>query len=847
MLRSTFTCRKFLQILVEASFLSYISHLLGKDPPLLQHSPVLHFENLFDLSHGLQYNSIMRDWNVPASGPLSLRIAADARLTVPDYIDDQIWELTLAGGEPPAVALQTSYGLRVRSMRLFPGFMCKDVLISDPAQFASAPVVRRFLPNYLRVDYSPFDELGVVAEYWVPFILRNKGKSPAIVRLRLYALLNPREKPQSMSPVDYGGVKMLSGTTDGLALILFLGGGATVEQAAYPALGVSCRLQPGAEKKLIWAQAAFPRAEASYEAVRNIAASSWDGEIAHLELLNEACVDIETGDPEWDVAMALSQKVALGSLIGPTRSLRYPSLVNCRLPDHGYSARGDGRDYNWQWNGQTAADAFLCLPLILPAAPELAKGVMRNFVYRQRADGFVDRKPGLGGQTDGALSPPLLATMTWKIYEHTEDRVFLEEMLPYLLNFFEAWFGKDHDRDQDGFPEWDNVLQAGFDNWPSFVRWHKWGQGLEISKAETPDLASYLYRESRALQAMARCLGREELLPDLKSRADYLREAIEESWSEKKSCYQHRDRNTHITVKGKALGKGKGEFILKLDRSFDDPVRILVRVVGKEELSRRATVFVHGRGRRGRGGVERISDSKFQWFWNYGTATSERTYCRIEKIEVRGLSKEFKTEIRTADFSRQDQTLLLPLWAGIPETERAEALIKKTLLDPERYWRSSGIPLCPACDKSYAPDNQDGAGAIAMLWNVMLGEGLINYDHRQEAAQLMQRMMEVIVHTLREDKAFRQFYVADRPEGIGDYDTISGLAPVGLFLQTLGVRLISPTKLRLEGYNLFPWPVVVRWKGLKIRRDGNISQVTFPNGQSIQVTGEEPQVLEQGG
>ncbi|MBI4315619.1 MAG: hypothetical protein HY679_06760, partial [Chloroflexi bacterium] len=41
--------------------------------------------------------------------PLALRLAADVRFGPTDYGDDQIWSLSLAGGDPPALALHTTY------------------------------------------------------------------------------------------------------------------------------------------------------------------------------------------------------------------------------------------------------------------------------------------------------------------------------------------------------------------------------------------------------------------------------------------------------------------------------------------------------------------------------------------------------------------------------------------------------------------------------------------------------------------------------------------------------------------------------------------------------------------
>src|SRR3972149_2483643 len=56
----------------------------------------------------------MRTWSLTFANPATIRLAADARLTSPSYVDDQIWEVTLGGGDPPALGFQTTYGFRGR-------------------------------------------------------------------------------------------------------------------------------------------------------------------------------------------------------------------------------------------------------------------------------------------------------------------------------------------------------------------------------------------------------------------------------------------------------------------------------------------------------------------------------------------------------------------------------------------------------------------------------------------------------------------------------------------------------------------------------------------------------------
>src|SRR3972149_6187019 len=74
----------------------------------------------------------MRDWSLKADDPFVLTLAADARFCTPDYADDQSWEIQLAGGDPPALSLNTSFGRRARSMRLFPFFSLAGRHVTDP-------------------------------------------------------------------------------------------------------------------------------------------------------------------------------------------------------------------------------------------------------------------------------------------------------------------------------------------------------------------------------------------------------------------------------------------------------------------------------------------------------------------------------------------------------------------------------------------------------------------------------------------------------------------------------------------------------------------------------------------
>ena len=817
----------------------------------------------------------MRDWHLTQADPLALRLAADARQAPTDYTNDHIWELGLAGGDPPALGVRTTYGLRAQDMRLFFGFVEGEQQATDPAEFVRAPEVRAFYVNYIRVTCEPFAGLGVTADFWVPdshtlagqFTFSNNAAAPRRLSLLLSALLKPLAiaKVMATDRADiFGRAGLLEGQTGNLDVLVLLEGPAEGAPAPYPTLGRPLYLEAGETQAVRWVQAAsltptepppapargeappIDHREAGIERIRQLLLKEeWEGEFARIELLNAGLLDIETGERDWDAALALAQTVALRAYVGPTEALPHPSFVFSRHADRGYSVKGDGSDYTWLWNGQVATEAYVNLPQIVAAAPELAKGVLRNWLAVQAEDGFIDWKPGLAGQRERTLCIPLLATLAWRLYEHTEDAAFAAEVYPGLRRFVDVWFTPKHDRDTCGVPEWSHTIQSAFDDNPSFVRWQTWGQGADITAAEAPDLASYLYRECRALERLAARAG---LPPDpaLAQRAERLVQRVDGMWRGAVASYQYVDRDSHAGPAGEVLASGRGELAVDVVRRFTLPARLLVKVVGPREARPQMKVSFSGRGRRGRHRVENLRQSRMQWFFGIGTAGSEKLYSQLDRVEVHGLSDEFEVTVSTVDYTRQDQTLLLPLWAGLPDKARAEALVRRTLLDPKRYWRAYGLPNCSAAEPAYKPDNRGGSGGVWMMWNTMLGEGLVDYGYRAEAAELIARLMRAMLYTLKEEQAFREAYNPDALEGLGDRDYLWGVAPVALFMRALGVRIVSARKVYLSGRNPFPWPVTVRHKGLTVVRGLETTTVTFPSGRSATASGEVEQVITDG-
>jgi len=215
---------------------------------------------------------------------------------------------------------------------------------------------------------------------------------------------------------------------------------------------------------------------------------------------------------------------------------------------------------------------------------------------------------------------------------------------------------------------------------------------------------------------------------------------------------------------------------------------------------------------------------------------------KLAKISVRGLGNEDTVIISTLDFSTEDHTLFMPLWAGIPDEGHAQTMIGRALLDANRFNRPYGVPACPLLT-SPSREAEAISQAVHLPWNLFVCEGLLRYGFRSDAARILVHFMNAVIQNLKQNHAFYARYHAERGTGLGERNALSGLAPVDLFLRILGVEILSNTRVKLEDKNPFPWDVTIHYKGLKVIRGQEKTEVIFANGKSVNVTGIEPVIV----
>ena len=539
---------------------------------------------------------------------------------------------------------------------------------------------------------------------------------------------------------------------------------------------------------------------------------------------------IESGDSDLDATLATAYHELVQAFLKPTASLPHSSFVARRNTGTGFSRRTDGSDYPRDWDGQSPPLSYLAGLGIASVDPQLAQGLVRNYLAVQQDDGWIDWKPGLGGQRRNLLCMPILARLTWGIFQSTEDDNFLRETFPALRRFFERWLQED--RDGDSLPEWQDEAQTGYAYWPLFGG-DPWAENTAINTVESPDLLAYLLSEAVSLRAIAYYLRETEDEQALANHIKQLQTALESLW--RGDRYRYRDRNTHLTnTKVTVLEDGRGDEEHILAFPLAPPARLNICVEGGVDHTPRMKMQLEGLGSDGDAISIAVDHTAFTWNRNRGVFTTDQIFSQVDRITCEGLSRVYQISVTTPDLTSLDLNVLLPLWsAGLPP-ERIEELIQ-LLTQPDHFWRKSGVTMCSAQDSHYDPANKNGSGGIWPFWLTLIGEGLIEAGRIDLATELLGRLLGVQVAVLKQNRHFTEFYHSDQPQGLGTPGHLGGSVPLHLLMRVLGVRIISDRKVWSGGTFHWPAPITIRQHGVTVRRSAKGTAIEFPSGFRTQL------------
>lgn len=769
---------------------------------------------------------------------LTLHIAADARTRRTQYADDQTWEVSLGQGDQPAIALQTRYAGRVTLLRIVPMLkQSHQASVYQAQSFAGDIKVKAFGTDAMLLQAEPLPNVQLKMFFWAmesftvggTYTLLNNTSIPIEINFQLYAQAMRRREVVQMNMLE---LEVPGGTMSGLALgeignlhpALLLENG---QPTAATKLFEPMTLTPGQPDGGRFVIASLPTLDASLDrAFAWLTDTDWG---AHREEINTRQANLpifDTGNDALDAAIAWSQRVALRSMLANAPKLPYPTAAFTRSPDFGFSP--NGIDHPRPWNGQTALDTLLLAGALTTLEPDLAKGLLRNYLAVQEADGWIDAAPGGAGQRVGQILLPILAQLTEWIYGITQDDLFVKEVYAGLLRFYGRWFAGDIDIDADGFSEWRTIYQAQQEFHPIFSTFRANAQNVDIAMVEAPDLASYLLAEAEALERLADIAGQGQAWNKLAKHHTRLGDQLQQNWDAEHQRFQYRDRDTNALLIGETVFRGKGDEAMTQPVTLEMANRLVIRAKGGGKRPRHISATIEGVTADGKTITEVIPNAAFIAYRSLAVATSKNLWQQVNHIKLEGLSRIFDVEIDTVDLSRHDLTLLLPYITSTITSEQAQAILADLQGD---YWQTYGLSRLPKSDPHYSNRADDYSGQhVVVPWVVLLGLALLQRGEYETSAALFDRLAAAQIKTLTEQGSFFQWYDAEEGHGLGQFDHATGIIPLYWFTQLIGVVIRDAGTVEVIGAFAYSQKIRVARFGVKVARNTEKTVVQFPSG-----------------
>ncbi len=770
---------------------------------------------------------------------MSCILSADARFSPVNFADDQIWELTTGHNEPPALALQTTYGLRAHWMRIFPSFTSSTATVTDPRTFAVLPTLETSTPSYARVTCAPYQTLDVRMEFWVPasnivtgkLKVTNIGDRYENWKVAYNVLLNPIIKGQKMTTYNYGMNTVLQGNTQNVTPVFYVTGGPEPTLSPYPALILSLTLQPGQSRTFTWALASFRSLEESFSQARQMTGRSWDSDLMQVEMaLKRHVFQINTSEPEWDRVFVHSQRQALQLLVqGPSR---HPgkTFVLSRRPDHGYSLDGNGNDYKPSWIGQTALDAWAFCKLMLPGYPEIARDILDAFVNAQRPNGFISNQFELTNHLSPDHAFPILAATTSLIFSYLQDGEWLRQVYPALVRYLRYWFYGTSSEEPEELPTWSSTIQAGLDDIPAFDNVSKDLLASMLPHVTSPALYSLLFNECSCLEEIAQTLDEKSDLAWLGGKKTQLQAILRQCWNSQSKSYRSLDIQAKMILRPQKLVGIRKDGKTEIEKELKAPGRITLEVTPALPSQSSLLVTLHGRV----AGIPvsvKITAADFK-----RTIESSRAFCptlfdEVDSISVRGLADRSKLTVEQPNSSMEEITQLLPLWAGVPAPDVADQLVRKTILP--RYRTEHGLDFFP---RAKAEGKLPESNHVSLIWNLFAIAGLERYGYRKEASEIMRSLILRSSWMLAEIDAIYPASLPGEPQVAGDPDSLKALIPALDFIHLLGVDHWSEADMLISDMNTFFAPITVEYNRIRCTFLSTETVIQTLNGESQAVT-----------
>lgn len=735
----------------------------------------------------------------------------------------------------PWLGLHTTYGLMAIGMRIFLGFSNASDLVLDPASYSGQPVLTNFSSSYANLICEPFADLSASTEFWIVgshlvcgrITLTNQSNEYRNINLLLSATLIPTTPGTPCSLRNQGLNTCLQGETGGIFPTLVMGGGPTGVASPYPALSLPLCLKPDESRSISWSCASENDSKSSFQNALSALKRDWEKELARLELIHDAAtVDIHSGDQDWDAVFAFSQQHAFSSLSFDDEN-SVNGFVPYLSPDNTYAQP------IWSTPLPSALLLNNVVGALLPGNLVIAKQLVTLFLQQQSS---VESQSSL---KSSLLPLPILADLIWNIVDLTKDQGLLEVSYPLLRDLVLAWFDRDHDKDQDGFPEFQSIDQLGFYFPQAYDQSIVPAFDPGIQFVESPGLAFLLIRELTALENMAHRMGDDYAPAIYQEHISHLSQQLKLMHHGKKHDFGYRDRDTHTTHTTSSILHLECLKDQHVNLTLDPPQRIVVKLNYPQPKISKNTLTLFGMDQAGKEVSETLA---FHQSYSPSASlflVSEQVFSKIIKTETSEDDPSISIDLATMDLTIPDITCLMPIMGKLISTTRLQSTLKAYFqAGSPRY--QFGLPEVLDLPKTMPSDFPD---LINLPWNFLLIKGLLDNAHIPEASDLFSRLMSLVVSSLKHCHAFFEYFGAKDGSMSGHRHALSGVVPVCLYLRMIGVRIISPNAVEISGECPFPGKITVKYRGMQVIREGNVTRVILPNGQVTRIYGSETHLI----
>lgn len=762
-------------------------------------------------------------------------LATDYHSAEVDLTDDQVWELS-ASGDPPAVALRTSYALRSGGIRVFPQFTLQGITLTDPHTFAEPVQILERRTNYLLLECTPFNQFNVQLEFWVPssrvltgrFKLTNQGDTAMNPGVDWSVLLKPLDRGEPMAAVQMGVNTVLRGRSNNLYPVFFLTGGPEALASAHPALEVKMTLEPGASRKLSWALASLDSTEASFTLARQTTSLPWDVESVKTAMREKnTTIEITSDETGFGEILQESQIKAHQLLVTSPAPPKRLTFFTKRQPDSQNLPVPTRKQELISFSQINAYDAWMLSRILIPGDPIPLKEIIHSLIDIQQSDGSIPWTVSPSGTASTALTPPLLAGIVCDVQPFLQDSSWLNQVYPPLLRAFKSWFANHETR----LPVWENQLQAGVEQNPLFSNETGRGLGMNPHFIHSPSLDAMLFKECQALRKISQWLNVAEDENWLTKTSDLLSGALNSCWEDDQSTFTYHDTDSGLAYSPEKIHEFSREGVFKLVRNFKVPRRLNLSI--PDQAGSTGVIRVKLMGWNGQEDRQEELQLRTRFSGQAGIQiVSSQLFTRLESIEITGMKPKTRLTLGLAGNNSEDISLLLPLWSGALLQERQSALIGNTLLP--RYLTASGLATFPL---DRVPEQEN---AISPFWNLMIVEGLLMANRRDLAAQVIDALMHAQMDQWQNNGYVSSNFGIKDHRSLGELDSLAGLPAIWPYLRAAGIEKILDKEIIVSGLNEHLPPFTVKYKGTSLMMNSDLTLIQTVKNEQIQIKEKGP-------